>query len=155
MAGRYLTKSVALAALAVWAAPVLAGSPVEVGAGHAVLLMLDQPARQVIIGDPTVADISVESPTRVVVFGKRVGSTSLMVLDGGHRPVLDAPVVVQPGGSGNVTITYGTGKDVKTGGSNAVFACATTCVRAADKPSGAAPAAPAPAPAAPQAAPAK
>lgn len=151
MAGRFLTKSVVLAALALTAAPALAGPPVEVGAGHAVLLMLDHPARQVIIGDPSVADVSVESPTRVVVFGKRVGSTSLMVLDGGKRPVLDAPIVVQPGGSGNVTVTYGTGKDVKAGGLDSVFACATTCVRAAEKPTGSAPppAAPAPPPAVP------
>lgn len=155
MGGRFLTKSVVFAGLALLAAPALAGPPVEVGAGHAVLLLLDHPARQVIIGDPTVADVSVESPTRVVVFGKRVGSTSLMVLDGGKHPVLDAPIVVQPGGSGNVTVTYGSGKEVKPGGMNAVFACATTCVRAAEKPTGAAaPAAPT-APAAPQPAPGK
>ncbi|MBC7953637.1 MAG: pilus assembly protein N-terminal domain-containing protein [Rhodospirillaceae bacterium] len=139
MAGRFLIKSVVVAALALTATSAMAGPPVEVGAGHAVLLVLDHPARQVIIGDPTVADVSVESPTRVVVFGKRVGSTSLMVLDGGHQPMLEAAIVVQPGGSGAVTVTYGTGKDVKAGGLNAVFACATTCVRAADKPSGAAP----------------
>lgn len=147
MAGRILTKVAALTAaamaLALSAAPATAGTPVEVGAGQAVLLLLDHPARQVIIGDPSIADVTVESPTRVVVFGKRLGGTSLMVLDGSHRPVLDALVVVQAGGAGSVTITYGAGKDVKAGGMSAVFACATTCVRTADKPANAASPAPA------------
>lgn len=149
MAGGFLTKNAVLTALALLASPAFAGPAVEVGAGHAVLLQLDQPARQVIIGDPTVADVSVESPTRVVIFGKRAGSTSLMVLGGGQRTVLEAPIVVQPGGSGNVTITYGVGKEVKAGGLNAVFACATTCVRAAEKSANAAPAPSAPAASAP------
>ncbi|MBX9633585.1 MAG: pilus assembly protein N-terminal domain-containing protein [Magnetospirillum sp.] len=133
-------------ALTISANAALAGSPpVEVGAGQAVLLLLDHPARQVIIGDPSVADVSVESPNRLVVFGKRVGGTSLIVLDGAHHPVLDAAVVVQPGGVGSITITYGTGKDVKTGGQSAVFVCAATCVRAAEKPANAPAAAPQPA----------
>ncbi|MBC7908504.1 MAG: pilus assembly protein N-terminal domain-containing protein [Rhodospirillaceae bacterium] len=147
MAGRFLTKCVMVAAFALTASSAVAGAgaPVEVGAGHAVLLLLDKPARQVIIGDPTVADVSVESPTRVVVFGKQVGSTSLMVLDGSHQAMLDAAIVVHAGGVGSVTVTYGAGKDVKSGGLNAVFSCATTCVRAAEKAAGGAPAPAAPA----------
>lgn len=110
-----------------------AGAPVEVGAGHAVLLTLGHSARQVIVGDPSVADVTVESPTRVLVFGKRAGSTSLTVIDGGHRAVLDTAVVVHPAAAGGVTVTYGAGKDVKPGGQTAVFACAATCVRTIEK----------------------
>lgn len=106
-----------------------AEAPVEVGAGQSVLLRLDRPARQVVVGDPTVADVSVPSPNLIVVFGKRAGATSLTVLDGGRAAVLETPVVVRPGGPGTVTVTYGAGKDVKPGGDTVVFACASNCVR--------------------------
>lgn len=117
------------AANAVAADPPVEARPVEVGAGQSVLLRLDKPARQVVVGDPTIADVTVQSPTLVVVFGKRPGATSLAVLGGGREPLLDTPVVVRPGGAGTVTVTYGAGKDVQPGGSTVVFACGSSCVR--------------------------
>lgn len=139
MVGHILSSSaILMAAFLAMSTAQAANAPVEVGAGQAVLLLLDHPARQIIIGDPTIADITAESPNRVVVFGKRAGATSLLVLDGNHHPVLDVPVVVLAGGVGSVTITYGAGKDVKMGGHNTVFACGTTCVHAAEKPAAAA-----------------
>lgn len=144
MAGRWRAFTMGVAMALAGAAPAIAADPaVEVGAGQAVLVTLSHAARQVVVGDPTVADVSVNSPRQVIVFGKRAGSTTLLVLDGGHRTVLEAPVVVQEGGPGAVTVTYGTGKDIKQyGGISAVFACAATCTRSSDKPaSGAAPAA--------------
>jgi Flp pilus assembly secretin CpaC len=88
----------------------------------------------VVVGDPAIADVSVESPRRVIVFGKSAGSTTLLVLDGGHRTVLEAQVLVVPGGPGAVTVTYGAGKDIKQlGGVSAVFACAASCTRATDR----------------------
>ncbi|HTH17386.1 MAG TPA: pilus assembly protein N-terminal domain-containing protein [Magnetospirillum sp.] len=115
------------------------GAPVEVGNGHAVVLMLPQAAHQVIIGDPGVADVTVESPRQVVVFGKRTGATSLTVLGSGNTPILDVPVVVHAAGAGGVTVTYGASKDGKLGGQSVVFACGTTgCTRATEGSSGAA-----------------
>lgn len=116
------------------ASAALAAEPLEVGNGQAALVTLPRAAAQVIIGDPGVADVSVSSPHQVVVFGKRVGITSLTVLDGGHKAVLDVPVVVRAAAPGGVTVTYGGGKDVKQpGGLSVVFACGPSgCVRAAD-----------------------
>lgn len=137
---------VSLAAVSLAAVSLAAGDaaaadmPVEVGAGQSVLLRLDKPARQVVIGDPSVADVTVQSPTVIVLFGKRAGATSLAVLGGGRDLVLDTPVVVRPGGAGTVTVTYGAGKDVKPGGATVVFACASSCVRAVEPKGGAAPA---------------
>lgn len=145
MVGRMRMSLLALGMAMAGAAPAVAADPaIEVGAGQAVLVTLSHAARQVVVGDPTVADVSVNSPRQVIVFGKRAGSTTLLVLDGGHRTVLEAPVVVQEGGRGAVTVTYGTGKDIKQyGGISAVFACATTCTRSSDKPASGAPPAPA------------
>lgn len=115
---------------ALFAVPALAADPVELGAGQAVLLRLDRAAAQIVVGDPAVADVSVESPHLLAVFGKRPGITTLAVLDKGRRVVLEAPVVVQAGGAGAVTVTYGAGKEIKPGGARVVYGCATSCSRA-------------------------
>jgi Flp pilus assembly secretin CpaC len=132
-----------LAAIVALSTPAKAagGEPIEVGAGQSVMLRLDHPARQVVVGDPGVADVSVQSPTLIIVFGKRPGATSLTVLGAGRDPVLETALVVRPGGAATVTVTYGAGKEVKPGGSTVVFACASSCVRAAEEKPGGSPAA--------------
>lgn len=127
--------------LALSAGDAAAGEPVEIGVGQGVLLRLDRPARQVVVGDPGVADVSVPSPTQIIVFGKRPGATSLAVLGSGRDPLLETALVVRPGGAATVTVTYGAGKEVKPGGSTVVFACASSCVRAAEAKNDGAPAA--------------
>jgi Flp pilus assembly secretin CpaC len=107
----------------------IAQSAIEVGVGHAALVKLTHSARSVVVGDPTVADVSVEGPNRVVVFGKRPGGTSLTVLGSGSKVLIETEVVVHPGGTGGVTVTYGTGKDIEPGGRTVVYACGATCVR--------------------------
>lgn len=108
-----------------------AGSAIEVGVGRTALVRLDKPARSVVVGDPAVADVSVEGPNQLVVFGKRAGGTSLTVLGAGRAVLVEAEVVVHPGGAG-VTVTYGAGKGVEPGGRTAVYACGVTCTRAAE-----------------------
>lgn len=131
---RLMAASIAAAILVAAAPPEsrAAESAIEVGVGSTVLVTLARPARAVVVGDPAVADVSVEGPTQVVVFGKRAGGTSLTVLGAGRAVLVDARVVVHPGGAGAVTVTYGAGKQVEPGGRVVVYACATTCVRVAD-----------------------
>lgn len=52
----------------------------DVGKGH--LVHLDAPATGVFIGDPTIADVLIKSPTLVYVLGKSLGQTTLMAVDG-------------------------------------------------------------------------
>lgn len=137
--GTTLLLAAALALAGTAGAAGAADQPVEVGAGQSVLLRLQHPARQVVVGDPTVADVTVQSPTMIVLFGKRPGATSLAVLGSGREPVMDTPVVVRPGGAGTVTVTYGAGREVKPGGATVVFACASSCVRAVEAKGGATP----------------
>lgn len=120
-----------------------AGSAIEVGVGHAALVKLSRSARSVVVGDPTVADVSVEGPNQVVVFGKRPGGTSLTVLGANRAVVIETQIVVHAGGSGGVTVTYGAGKDIAPGGHTVVYACGITCSRAVPgkAPSGGQPAA--------------
>jgi hypothetical protein len=118
---------VVLAALAVSAQ---AAEPVEVGLGRAVVVNLDRPAKSVIIGDPAVADVTVQNPRLLFVFGKGAGATSLNAVDSAGRSVLDVPVVVSPGGAPDtVAVHHGSGKNVEAGGRSVTFACAKGCVK--------------------------
>lgn len=124
-----------LTALFIAAAPSVvfaADAAIEIGTGRAALVTLGHSARSVVVGDPTIADVSVEAPNKVVVFGKRAGGTSLVVLGNGGSVLVNTLVVVHPGGAEAVTVTYANGKQVEPGGRSVVYACATTCARTAD-----------------------
>lgn len=117
-----------LAALAIAAAAADAAA-LDLGAGHAALLRLKHPARSVVIGNPAVADVSVEGPQQLTVFGKQPGGTSLIVLGEDNTVLLRTEVVVHPGTPSGVTVTYGAGKKVEPGGDTVVYACGKTCAR--------------------------
>ena len=65
---------------------------VEVDKAH--LIQLDENATTVMIADPTIADVAVESPRLVFVIGRAVGETSLFILDADGKRMVDATIVV-------------------------------------------------------------
>ncbi len=65
---------------------------VEVDKAH--LIQLDENAATVMIADPTIADVAVESPRLVFVVGRAVGETSLFILDADGNRMVDATIVV-------------------------------------------------------------
>ncbi|USG62943.1 type II and III secretion system protein family protein [Sneathiella marina] len=58
------------------------------------LVQLDKPATSVFIGNPELADVQVQSPTIIYVFGKGTGSTNLFALDAKGRVLLNSPVTI-------------------------------------------------------------
>ncbi len=106
----------------------------QLGVGQAGVVRLPRPAKDVVIGNPAVAQVSVENPTTVVVFGRKVGGTNLTVLDSAGRPMAEATVMVGAGGANAVAVTAASGKDVKQlGGRTVTWACAGgNCVRSGD-----------------------
>jgi len=109
----------------------------EVGSGQSRRVDAGRGVAQVVVGDPKVADVSVDSAGRIQLFGKRPGSTSLTVLGRNGTVLLEDSVVVRSGGAGTVTVTYGAGKEVKPGGLAVVHACGDSgCSRAAEDSSG-------------------
>jgi len=127
---RYLSGLVLGLSLA--AAPVLAAErlAVEVTVGGASVVTFDKPLHQLIVGNPAVADVSVENARTVVVFGKQRGGTTLTALDASGKLVLDAVVVVNAGGDA-VSVTWGAGKDIKPGGDGVTYVCGgATCAKA-------------------------
>ena len=83
-------KSIAavLLSLALCAAPVGvvsaqegSGQPITVKANMARILRINTPAATVIIGNPGVADVTIQDPQTLVLTGKSYGTTNLIVLD--------------------------------------------------------------------------
>lgn len=130
---RVLAFAASLSVAAVISTVAAAQSAIEVGVGHTALVKLTNSAESVVVGDPTVADVSVEGPNRLVVFGKRPGGTSLTVLGAGGKVVIASEVVVHPGAAGGVTVTYASGKSIEPGGRTVVYACGKTCARTVEE----------------------
>src|SRR5688500_13453537 len=63
---------------------------------EARVVKLAKPATSVVVGDPTVADVALETPQTVVVFGKTPGETNILVLSADQELLLDWPVIVSP-----------------------------------------------------------
>jgi pilus assembly protein CpaC len=65
---------------------------VDVDRGTTVTLA--QPARSVFIANPEIADIQVLSPTTVMVFGKKMGQTTLLAIGENNTQLTNRPIQV-------------------------------------------------------------
>ncbi len=59
------------------------------------LLRLPRPAAEIIIGNATIADVTVQSGNLLVLTGKTFGITNMIVLDAERNVILDQRVTVQ------------------------------------------------------------
>lgn len=127
-----------LLAGALWAAPwaVMAAEMLEVPLGGATLLPMRGAARSVVVGNPAIADVTVDGPRNITVFGKAPGGTTIAVLDAGGGVLVQRQVVVLAGGDGSVTLRYGTGKSWVPGGATAVVECGLNACAPANTLSG-------------------
>lgn len=119
------------------ALPAVAAEPLRVTIGKAHLMRLDSDAAIIMVADPTVADVVLESPRTLFIVGRSPGETNLYVLDGDGAEIVHTDVVVVPNADREVTLDRNT---VET-----TFSCAPRCTQAAE-PSAAAAAAPEPEP---------
>ena len=67
---------------------------IEVVMNQAKIVKLTRPADTIVIGNPAIADASVQDPTTVVLTGKGFGVTNLVVLDAEGSPIVDEQVYV-------------------------------------------------------------
>ena len=92
---------------------------------QAHVVKLDKAAASVIVGDPTIADVSLEDPNTVILFGKSPGETNLIVFDSNHKLVVSASVTVTPEVARHVSIIGPVG-----GAPNeTLYSCGNRCVR--------------------------
>jgi hypothetical protein len=95
------------AAVLAWPAAANAGDLV-VKYDQSQLLRLPRPASEVIIGNPTIADISVQAGNLLVVTGKTFGITNMIVLDAERNVIWDERVLVKRDEAKVVNLQRGT-----------------------------------------------
>jgi Flp pilus assembly secretin CpaC len=101
----------ALAALVVPAgAQAATNEPITVKANMARILRISAPAATVIIGNPGVADVTIQDPQTLILTGKSFGETNLIVLDSAGNPVADTMVSVVQANADTITVYMGTAR---------------------------------------------
>ena len=73
----------------------VAGKELIVTYDQSQLLKLDRPVREVVIGNPTIADVLVQGGTMLIVTGKTFGITNLIALDAERNIIMERRIVVQ------------------------------------------------------------
>jgi putative type II/III system pilus formation protein len=117
-------RSIALAlVLSAASAPAFAVG-LNVPLNEATVVEVKSAARDVIVGSPDVADVQVADRHHLVVTGKKIGLTNLIVRDDAGRTVFSQTVVVGASAGGRVSLING--------GYVASYACAPTCEPAGD-----------------------
>lgn len=112
--GKNTSRRIRAAALGVTCAALLAGAAqaaefqVEVNKSKA--LHLGQPAATVMVGNPTIADVTVEGAKLVYVMGRNFGRTNIVALDSDGVTILDINVSVVSQEASTVTLTRGSGQ---------------------------------------------
>jgi Flp pilus assembly secretin CpaC len=82
------------AALLAGCLSVHAETGIEVVMNQAKIVKLARPADTIVIGNPAIADASVQDATTIVLTAKGFGVTNLVVLDEEGNPIVDEQVVV-------------------------------------------------------------
>jgi hypothetical protein len=119
MAPWYAYRLVAPAILAaLLAGPAVAEEAVMVTLDQAKVMRIAAPAGTIIIGNPSIADATLQDSQTLVITGRAYGSTNLIILDEEGEPVTDTQVVVQ---APDRTVT------VYRGPLRTSFSCTPTC----------------------------
>jgi Flp pilus assembly secretin CpaC len=96
-----------------------ADEPVDVTIDFAKVMKLDKPAHTIIIGNPGIADASVDDETTLILTGKTAGTTNLIVLDENGADVLNTVIRVSSDIQQLTTVFYGKNRQT--------FSCAPVC----------------------------
>lgn len=109
----------ALMSLGATVASAQSGAPLSVSAGQATRITLSAPVRDLVVGDPTVADISLINERTLVILGKKVGATTVLAFDARGQALADRQIVVSDVPSGGVI--------VQRGAASATYSCGASC----------------------------
>lgn len=104
--------------------PISQGQVLGVAAGQAARIQLSAPVRDIVVGDPTVADVNLIDNRTLVVLGKKVGATTLLAFDARGQPLADRQIMVSAAPDQAVVVQRGV--------SASIYTCASRCSKMAD-----------------------
>lgn len=88
--------------------PTMASSKdITVFIDQASLLRLERPAAEIVVGNPSIADVAVQSGKVLVLTGKSFGETNLIVVDADGKVIVSRRLIVQESRAGFVTVFRG------------------------------------------------
>jgi Flp pilus assembly secretin CpaC len=115
----------ALACLALAALAPLPGSAAEAPLGivldQATLMKLPEKVATIVVGNPAIADVAVQSGGLVVVTGKGYGTTNLIVLDRAGAVLMERAIIVRSPSSGTIAVYRGVERET--------YSCTPDCER--------------------------
>ena len=119
---RCLAAFAAFAAFAFTGAlPAAAAETMTVAVDKSQMVRLARDAGVVMIANPEIADVAIESPRLVFVLGRGPGVTSLSILDNDGKAMVRSDVIVVPNSEGFVTMHRATAEFT--------FICAPRCTQ--------------------------
>lgn len=110
--------ALALIALAAMA-PAAAADDLVVKYDQSQLLRVPRAVTSIIIGNPSIADVTVQSPNLLVVTGRTFGITNVIALDADRNVIQDQRVVVIRDGTSQVSLYRGVKRET--------YNCAPSC----------------------------
>lgn len=93
--------------------------PIGVTLDFARILVFDHPARTVVIGNPGIIDGTLSDEYTIVLTGKAVGTTNMIVLGEAGQEVANLAISVFANGHQVTTVYHGTEQQI--------FSCSETC----------------------------
>jgi Flp pilus assembly secretin CpaC len=114
-----LAAALTFSALGTSMAIAQSGGPISVNVNMARILRISAPAATVIIGNPGIADVTIQDPQTLVLTGKSYGQTNLIILDNAGNPIADTMIEVAQMQAGIMTVYQGQARTT--------LACAPIC----------------------------
>jgi Flp pilus assembly secretin CpaC len=77
---------------------------IDVELNQAKIVKLARPADTIVVGNPLIADASVQDASTIILTGKGFGVTNLVVLDDQGNPIIDEQITVSRQSASSVRI---------------------------------------------------
>lgn len=100
-----------------------AADALTVEVNGARIVKLDASATDVVIGNPNIADVTVQTPNRIVIIGRAPGITRLIVMNDGNIAMDTQVVVAAKNASAEVSVFAPDGNNI----TETEFACGDRC----------------------------
>ncbi|WP_350336042.1 pilus assembly protein N-terminal domain-containing protein [Coralliovum pocilloporae] len=87
------------------------GSPIIVALDQAKVMRITRPAATVIIGNPVIADATVQNGQMLIITGKNFGTTNVIILDADGEPIANEIIHVPSSDTQTVTVYRGNARE--------------------------------------------